>query len=91
MKKTVTALMLASLLTAGSANAQEYYEGIRSMDIYSTVEWIEIDGLANEECWANSAVSVQPVEVVTTDWGVEPVEIGALTVSMYNIHDAVYQ
>ena len=50
MKKTVTALMLASLLTAGSANAQEYYEGIRSMDIYSTGEWIEIDGLANEEC-----------------------------------------
>ncbi len=90
MKKTFTAFMLASVLSVGSVCAQEYYEGIRKMDIYSTTEWIEIDGLANEDCWAHTAVTVQPVDVVTTDWGVEPVEIGAYSASFQAVYDDNY-
>ena len=51
MRKKFTILAFAvSMLTAGNLFAQDYYEHIKTMNIYSTDEFIEIDGVANESC-----------------------------------------
>lgn len=72
MKKRSTLLTFAMLFAIGFAFAQEpYYYDYKTMEVYSTDEWIEPDGIENEAIWA----STQEYTLGNTlaDWGVDPV------------------
>ena len=65
MRKKFTILAFAvSMLTAGNLFAQDYYEHIKTMNIYSTDEFIEIDGVANESCWSAAEVTENAIDVI---------------------------
>lgn len=92
MKKKITILALAvSMLTAGNLYAQDYYDGIKTMNIYSTTEFIDIDGVADEKCWSAAEVTENAIDVITHDWGVEPVpNIWGYEASFKAVYDKNY-
>lgn len=92
MRKKFTILAFAvSMLTAGNLFAQDYYEHIKTMNIYSTDEFIEIDGVANESCWSAAEVTENAIDVITHDWGVEPVpNIWGYEASFKAVYDKRY-
>lgn len=75
MKKKITFLTLVSAMLCMSsfvfAQDPVPYDDFETVGVYTTSEWIEIDGVDDEACWATAAE--QPIAKTLHDWGVDPV------------------
>lgn len=74
MKKRFTFFTMAiSMLAVGNFSfAQDYYEDIKTMNIYSTEDWINIDGVDDEPCWSATEVTENALGIVLHNPGIEP-------------------
>ena len=77
MRKNVRffSCVAAMLLTANIVFAQRQpivYQDFKTVEVITTDEWIEIDGLEDEACW--SKVPENPVGNILRNWGAQPVE-----------------
>ncbi len=49
------------------------YDDFETVNVYSTNDWIDIDGVDNEAIWSSPSVQEQPIGKVLHDIGVDPV------------------
>lgn len=95
MKKKLTffilaiSMSIASSLSFAQISDPIVYEDFKTIDVYSTNDWIEIDGIDDEACWAK--IEENQLENVLANWGVEPVpNIWGYAVSFKAIRDQNY-